>query len=178
MNYLGIYNSLIERARFRQLKCYVEKHHVKPLCMGGDDSPENLVELTPEEHYVAHQLLVKLYPDNDLLAYAASMMTSNRPSNKLYGWVKRRMAEAVRRSRTGKKFSAEVRQKLSDLQRGKKRGKYKPKTEAQLQAIANSMLITDGKSTKRVDQSSQIPEGWKLGRHWIARKPNSARVVQ
>ena len=27
--------------------------------MGGTDDEENLVELTPEEHYVAHQLLVK-----------------------------------------------------------------------------------------------------------------------
>jgi hypothetical protein len=31
--------------------------------MDGSDLVSNLVYLTPEEHYVAHQLLVKMYPE-------------------------------------------------------------------------------------------------------------------
>jgi hypothetical protein len=64
MNYKKIYDNLISKGRNRVLNCYVERHHIIPKCMGGTDDEENLVELTPEEHYVAHQLLVKIYPKN------------------------------------------------------------------------------------------------------------------
>ena len=38
MNYQKIYDSLIERARQRELKnVYFEKHHVIPKCMGGSN---------------------------------------------------------------------------------------------------------------------------------------------
>ena len=93
MDYLKIYDKLIERARTRKLNIYVERHHIIPVCMNGSDDPENLVELTPEEHYVAHQLLVKIHPDNDKLVYAVHMMCMPRPgrmNNKLHGWLKRK----------------------------------------------------------------------------------------
>ena len=72
------YGRLIERAKTRQLTGYVEKHHVVPKCIGGTDEKSNLVKLTPEEHYVAHQLLVKIYPDNDSLVYAAVVNNCSR----------------------------------------------------------------------------------------------------
>ncbi len=97
MDYLKIYNSLIERARNRKLHCYVEKHHIKPLCMGGSNDDDNLVELTPEEHYVAHQLLVKMHPNNESLVYAATMMIAKRPSNKMYGWLARKKSDAAKK---------------------------------------------------------------------------------
>lgn len=93
MNYHKIYESLVERGRIRKLECYTESHHIIPRCMGGSDDKENLVDLTPEEHYLAHQLLVKMHPNNHALVKAASMMIPNRPSNKMYGWLKRRFSE-------------------------------------------------------------------------------------
>ncbi|XAO17074.1 homing endonuclease [Escherichia phage FL23] len=60
MNYEKIYNSLIDRARNRALTGYKERHHIIPKCLGGSNDASNLVDLTPEEHYVAHQLLVKI----------------------------------------------------------------------------------------------------------------------
>jgi hypothetical protein len=56
MNYKKIYDQLVERATSRILEDYTETHHIVPRCMGGTDSLDNLVELTPEEHYLAHQL--------------------------------------------------------------------------------------------------------------------------
>ena len=44
-------------------KLIYERHHIKPRCMGGTDDMFNLVDLTPREHYIAHQLLAQLYPD-------------------------------------------------------------------------------------------------------------------
>lgn len=49
---------------------YSETHHIKPRCMGGDDSEDNLVVLTAREHFLAHYLLVKMNPDNHKLLFA------------------------------------------------------------------------------------------------------------
>lgn len=101
MNYKKIYNSLIDRGKNRILEGYYERHHIIPKCMGGDDSKENLVNLTPEEHYLAHQLLVKIYPENNGLIKAAAIMTVNRSNNKMYGWIRRRFSEAQSDSQSG-----------------------------------------------------------------------------
>ena len=97
MNYQAHYERLIQRARDRVLGGYVERHHVLPKCLGGTDDSDNLVQLTPEEHYVAHQLLHKIHPNCAGLAYAMVAMTGNpwgRRSNKLYGWVRAKWSEA------------------------------------------------------------------------------------
>lgn len=101
MNYKKIYANLIEKAKNRSLNGYFETHHIIPKCIGGTNELSNLVNLTPEEHYLAHQLLVKIYPDNYKLVKAAAMMIPNRPSNKMYGWLKRRFSEAQSLSQSG-----------------------------------------------------------------------------
>lgn len=68
---------------------------MKPRCLGGGNEPGNLVRLTPEEHYLAHQLLVKIHPTVPGLVTAAVTMTANRPGNKLYGWLRRRVSEQM-----------------------------------------------------------------------------------
>src|ERR1700677_4607046 len=99
MNYSAIYDSLIERASSRVLVGYQEAHHIVPKCLGGDDERHNLVNLTPEEHFLAHKLLVKMYPRNHKLVFAMQAMVwptrfEGRNNNKLFGWAKRRVAEA------------------------------------------------------------------------------------
>lgn len=75
--------------------------------MGGTDKASNLVELTPEEHFVAHQLLVKLFPNNQKLIYAAVMMTrghnGKRSNNKMFGWIRKRFAETHSKAMKGQK---------------------------------------------------------------------------
>lgn len=105
MNYQKIYDRLIERGKSRKLETYAEVHHIIPRCMGGTDDQENLVRLTPEEHYVAHQLLVKIYNGNHKLVKAVSMMIPNRPSNKMYGWIRKRFSEAQSISQSGRNNS-------------------------------------------------------------------------
>jgi hypothetical protein len=103
MNYKKIYDSLINRGKNRIMFEYGEKHHIIPRCLGGSNDKSNLVKLTAEEHYVAHQLLVKIYPNNPSLVKAASMMIPNRPNNKMYGWIRKRVSEAksIEQSGTG-----------------------------------------------------------------------------
>jgi len=119
MNYQRIYEQLTAKDMIAD---YTEKHHIIPRCMGGTDDPTNLVRLTPEAHYTAHQLLVKIYPDHVGLVYAAQMMTigstGQRVNNKLYGWIKRKVSD----SKKGKKrqpVSAETRAKIGASKKGK-----------------------------------------------------------
>ena len=106
MNYKKHYNLLIERSRTRTLSGYVERHHIVPRCMGGTNEKSNIAVLTPEEHYLAHQLLVKMYPENDKLVYAAKMLTvsgnNQTRNNKQYRWLKRRY-QSVCKKRIGEK---------------------------------------------------------------------------
>lgn len=123
MDYASHYDRLISRARGRVLEGYRERHHVLPRCMGGDDSPGNIVELTAEEHYVAHQLLVKMYPRNGRLSYAAVWMSGRCSSNKAYGWLRRRVSRAKREEQLGKPIgplSAQHRANLSAACKGRK----------------------------------------------------------
>ena len=91
MNYKDHYEKLIERAKHRVLVGRIEVHHIVPRCMGGSNEAENLVRLTTEEHFLAHQLLHKIYPKEKGLLFALVKMTGNpwgQRNNKLYGWIK------------------------------------------------------------------------------------------
>lgn len=93
MNYQKIYHQLIERARVRIPKGYVEDHHILPKCMGGNDDVNNIVSLYPEEHYVAHLLLLRIHPNVPGLIYAANRV--GNCGNKHYGWVRRKVAQQI-----------------------------------------------------------------------------------
>jgi len=118
MNYREHYRRLIKRARNRVLEGYSERHHVKPRCLGGEDKLRNIIRLTPEEHYVGHQLLVKMYPGNTSLVHAAWMMSTNQNgmrSNKYYGWLRRLHSKAM----SDRVISADTRMRMSVAQRGR-----------------------------------------------------------
>lgn len=110
--YTKLYRRLINRAWFRKNPEgeYLEKHHVVPRCIYEQPGSVNdiTVKLKPDEHYLAHQLLVKMFPDNYKLAYAANMMCTNRPENEPFGWIREKVAEAARIENTGKKQSPET----------------------------------------------------------------------
>lgn len=89
----------MQRAKSRILETYSERHHVIPKCIGGSNKQENLVKLKPEEHYIAHQLLVKIYPSEPKLVYAMHIMSTQ--NNKRYGWIKRKHAKMLSSTRSG-----------------------------------------------------------------------------
>jgi len=101
MNYEAIYSNLISNAKSRIIEGYTEVHHIIPRCLGGSDNLDNLVALTAREHYIAHQLLVKIYPSNRSILHAALMMTvgnkEHRANNRIYAWLKERFSGLDRR---------------------------------------------------------------------------------
>jgi hypothetical protein len=56
--YLTWYYAIIEKPR--SSKGHLEKHHIVPKSLGGDNSKENIVYLTVREHFVAHWLLTRI----------------------------------------------------------------------------------------------------------------------
>lgn len=63
MHYLRIHDEIIANARSqnRSKKTGIyEEHHIIMRSIGGDDTAENLVLLTPREHFLIHFLLWKL----------------------------------------------------------------------------------------------------------------------
>lgn len=112
MDYKKIYNTIVETAKHRINDGYVEKHHIIPRCMGGTDDSTNIVALTAREHFVCHQLLVKIYPEHSGLVNAATMMCcasgthgGGRVNNRLYEWLRIRHALEMSESQLGSKNS-------------------------------------------------------------------------
>jgi hypothetical protein len=128
MNHSKHYKFLIERAKTRTLSGYKERHHIIPKCVGGTDDEDNLVDLTAREHYIAHQLLLHIYPNKGKLIYAANMMCvdahKGRSNNRRYSWLKERFIEQVRKDATGRKASEETKAKMSAAHLGKNNSMY------------------------------------------------------
>lgn len=64
MNYAKIYKDFISDRRKKE-SCarlsYYERHHILPRSLGGEDIDENLIDLTPEDHFFAHLLLARIH---------------------------------------------------------------------------------------------------------------------
>lgn len=147
MNYKLHYEKLIKKAQSRSIlkNIYRESHHIIPRSIGGNDEKTNLVELFPEEHLLAHLLLVKIYPCSKSLLYAANMMahcngndSQYRTSTKTYGWLRRKYSKMMQERMEGKNnhrygvsMSDETKKKISESNKGKVcywKGKKLPKT--------------------------------------------------
>lgn len=138
MDYAAVYKDLMVRAKHRTMTEYTERHHIIPRCLGGSDEVSNLVDLTPEEHFLAHRLLVRIYPNNTKLIFALQAMTrsvSGRKSRKLFGLEKRLFSQRMSESQTGKGNSQ-----------------------------FGSFWITDGNKNQKLSKGSEVPSGWKTGR--------------
>ena len=91
----------------------IHKHHIVPKHMGGTDDPENLVEVTIEQHAALHkQLWEDLGHWQDEVAWKA-----------LTGQITKFEATilAIKNANTGRKLSNETKRKMSLSRTGKKR---------------------------------------------------------
>ena len=80
MNYKKTYDCLIQSAiQQHNTEDYIEHHHIIPKCIGGSNDKANIVVLNAKQHYVAHHLLTKIYPDNYKLQLAfLCMIAANK----------------------------------------------------------------------------------------------------
>ena len=114
---------------------YTHKHHIIPKHIGGTDDPSNLVELTIEDHAIAHRHLWKMYGRwEDRLAWLG---LSGMIDKKEIIWLanseahkgitastetRRKMSKAhsgEKNAMHGKRHSPEAKQKMSERKKGK-----------------------------------------------------------
>jgi hypothetical protein len=112
--YKNWYYELIENRKNRIVdsETYYEKHHIIPRCLGGNNSKENLIYLTPKEHFIAHLLLVKMYSGDAhyKMKHAFSMMFIKSIKNekrtlkscRLYNILRQDVAKKVGQANKGK----------------------------------------------------------------------------
>jgi len=87
----------------------VEKHHIIPKSEGGKDEPDNLVNLTAREHYIAHLLLARIYDDRAMWE-AIVMMRTKRHNGRAFKY----------NSRLFEKEKIRIAQKRSENMKGRR----------------------------------------------------------
>jgi len=191
MNYKNIYDKLIIKGQNREIPqgTYKESHHIIPEAMGGLSTSDNLVDLLPAEHLIAHLLLVKIHPDNNELVYAANMMTNgsgatnqkrvNKSKNKNYAWLKEKFSKiqkvnmlGEKNHRFGVKMSDETKQKISESKKGKTsphKGKKLTQQSKDKMSAAKRKLYDSGYESKSIgfkhsDESKKLMSLNSLGK--------------
>ena len=141
--YTKWYFAIVNNAKLRLSEGYQEKHHIIPKSLGGDNSKENLVNLTAREHFICHWLLTKMVTGinrHKMLTAVHRMMTQkNSHQQRITSFGKKyeniRIAWArshsqwltgrysgVNNPNYGNTMSIESKKKISDLKLGKKAG--------------------------------------------------------
>ena len=143
------HDNIIARGKNRILTGYKEKHHIIPKSLGGNNSKDNLVELTAREHFMVHMLLCKFTTGQAKMkmSYAFNAMSTMRYGKRKYklhsrtaGVLRKEFYQSLKGRKDspetrlkkslrfqgknnpnyGKKFSKEHRRKLSEAKKGKK----------------------------------------------------------
>lgn len=151
MDYIKMYNKLIQNAKehveerrlLNKQSVYFEGHHIIPKCLNGAGSSKdwkranyninesNIVPLTAKEHYIAHLLLTKIYPDNQKIffafyalvhwgKYTGSTKRNFRISARQYQSIKesRNKFQQPQYRKINYSHSEETKQKLSESKKG------------------------------------------------------------
>jgi hypothetical protein len=105
---------------------YCEVHHIVPRSLGGSNDKDNLISLTPRQHYIAHWMLWKacggvagrsFFMMSNLGKYGKVNSTTYAQARENYSeQVKKQMAEQPNRPA----FTLEHREKLRQAKLGKK----------------------------------------------------------
>lgn len=150
-----------------------EKHHILPKSLGGADNKDNLVLLTPREHFIAHLLLTKMYTGiaRQKMLFAFRIMSGTPPkgnavryiNNRLYQHLKEETNKELSKRFTGRIFSDAHRANLSKANKGKVNTKSPEiiaeaakKASSKLKGRKQSSEWVEKRATKR--RGSTLPE--------------------
>ena len=156
------HDNIIAKGKNRVLTGYQEKHHIIPKSLGGSNKKDNLVALTPKEHFIIHILLCKFTVGKSRLKmlnalHAMMFFTTKRRGYKTSSRIAHKLRIESLQFIKGNKFnvgripSKETRLKISQATKGLKRteetkakmSKYRKGlklSESTKQKIANSLL--------------------------------------
>jgi len=128
--YARWYEQIVLRAQQRTLPkdTYIEKHHIIPRSLGGDNSATNLAKLTAREHFICHWLLTKMWLKGSkewskMINALNGMRAGGKNHGRYYSKITSRVFENIRiyisENRKGKKHSKETCLKMSKSKKGK-----------------------------------------------------------
>lgn len=104
------YYKIISAARGRTVNGYIERHHIIPKSMGGDNSSTNLVKLTAREHFICHRLLTKMVTGIQKRKMLQAVWCFTRSSNnqsrhiinsRTYGIIREELSKTLSLERKG-----------------------------------------------------------------------------
>ncbi len=156
MDYLKIYNKIIERAKLRKLEGYKEIHHIIPKCLGGNNLKYNLVDLTAKEHFICHQLLCEIYPSNDQLKQALWLMASTKEKYKASGRLYERAKLDFIKIQQGKKHNDETINKMKEWWKVNKKSRSKEIINKIKQTKLENPRITTPEMVEKYRNSSTL----------------------
>jgi hypothetical protein len=183
MNYKSIYHRLVTKAKLENRKksntVYYEAHHIKPKSFGGEGDCRNtkhpnIVLLTPKEHYIAHLLLVAIYPNSPAMYKALWNMCNVKqnvryqPSAKTYCKIRIEYIKKTIGSNNhffGKTHSDEAKLKIGNKAKGRQTFLGKKHTEESKLKMRNSQL---GKLLSS-DIKDKIRNSTSGGKHYNAK---------
>jgi hypothetical protein len=156
MDYRNLYDKLMTSRKSLNRKkgseTYYEAHHIKPRCFGGDGDCRNtkhpnIVLLTPKEHYIAHVLLVAIYPESPAMKKALwNMCTTGKkerykPSARIFEKIRLDYLTSVQGEGGtfyGKRHTIESLIKIGAASKGRKANLGKKHTEEAKEKMANA----------------------------------------
>lgn len=162
MDYLRLYTTLISFRNKNILlsPTYFETHHILPKCLGGDNSSSNLVRLTGREHFIAHVLLNKIFPNNMKLKRAITSFRmkikerGTKINSRQYEILKTLHGECASRSmkllHTDKRFSENLRSNNYDNIEVKRRISEKAKERWKEKCYRDNMSETNREISLKV----------------------------
>lgn len=167
MNYAKCYLSIIKFRRQHPLYKTLENigqvhyHHIFPLCCGGTDTPQaqvnqigsNLIGVTTREHFVLHELLVKMCRNGKFSAsincawwFMANVKVNGfnvKLNSRLYSAFMKDFIITKRVQHTGWHHTEESKRKISEASRGKK---HNDNSRANMKAAQNRQDVKSKKS--------------------------------
>jgi hypothetical protein len=193
--YSQYYYNIIHRAQSRVvLPDIIEKHHIIPKSLGGSNDKNNLVCLTPKEHFVCHLLLTKMCEGKhkQKMVYALWAIMNLCNNHQYRKQVKGRLYEQIRiefvksqklsagkthpnygrkrPERTKESFTDEWKAKISASKKGKPTwNKGVPRLDSVKEAIsrANKGKLAWNKGVPCNPETARKSSQTQMGKRWV-----------
>lgn len=145
--YTKWYFSIIESAKSNTPSGHIEKHHIIPRSLGGDNDKENIAKLTARQHFLCHLLLIRMCSGQSKfkMLHALRLMLSGsrknigridyKPNSRWFEFSRKHSSDGLK----GKICPQHVKDAVSKANKGKPAAnKGKPMTAEQKQKISRS----------------------------------------
>jgi hypothetical protein len=173
------YQRFMDALKGQSIDGYCEVHHIVPRSLGGSNDKDNLISLTPRQHYIAHWMLWKacggvagrsFFMMSNLGKYGKVNSTTYAQARENYSeQVKQQMAvkpnipaftpehrEKLRQAKLGKKRPEETRCKVANAQRGRKLSEEtKRRISATKKHQAYLKWVAEGNTPTPADEGTQ-----------------------